>query len=95
MPPGKEGTTEDRRGRGLAAAKEADTDYNIYFCAGDRELGVQMLEKQQRDGIDAHSLAVDPLFVDPANGDFRLSPDSPALNLDFVPFDMSKVGLLN
>jgi hypothetical protein len=91
---GKGRTTEDRRGRGLAASKEADTDYNIYYCAGDRELGKQMLEKQQRDGVDAHSLAVDPLFVDPANGDFRLQPDSPALKLGFVPFDMSKVGLV-
>ena len=53
-----------------------------------------MLEKQQRDGVDRHSLAVDPLFVDPEKGDFRLKPDSPALKLGFVPLDMSKVGLV-
>lgn len=76
-------------------SKQADTDHNIYFCASAPELGKQMLEKQQRDGVDAHSLAVDPLFVDPANGDFRLKPDSPALKLGFVPFDMSKVGLVD
>lgn len=93
LPPGKGRTTEDRRGRGLAAAKQADTDHNIYFCANNPRLGEQMLEKQQRDGVDAGSLAVDPLFVDPANGDFRLQPNSPALQLGFVPFDMSKVGL--
>jgi len=52
-----------------------------------------MLEKQQRDGVDAHSLAVDPLFVDPENGDFRLRPDSPALKLGLVPIDLSNVGL--
>jgi hypothetical protein len=51
-----------------------------------------MREQQQRDGVDAHSLAVDPLFVDPANGDFWLQPDSPALTLGVVPFDMSNVG---
>jgi len=86
-------TTEDRRGRGLARSKEADTDYNIYYCSADRNLGEAMLEKQQRDGVDAHSLAVDPLFVDPEHGDFRLKPNSPALKLGFVPIDLSKVGL--
>lgn len=95
LPPGKGRTTEDRRGRGLAASKDADTDHNIYFCAGNRELDRQMLEKQQRDGVDAHSLAGDPLFVDPANGDFRLQPDSPAFKLGFVPFDVSKAGLID
>ena len=95
LPPGKGRTTEDRRGRKLAASKQADTDYNIYFCASNRTLGTQMLMKQQRDGVDDHSLAVDPLFVDAANGDFRLKPESPALKMGFVPFDMSKVGLAN
>jgi len=31
--------------------------------------------------------------VDPENGDFRFKPNSPALKLGIVPFDMSKVGL--
>ena len=52
-----------------------------------------MLAKQQAARVDEHSLAEDPLFVDPENGDFRLKPDSPALKMGFVPFDMSKVGL--
>lgn len=85
--------SEDRRGRALARAKDADTDYNIYYCTADPELGNAMLEKQQHDGIDAHSLTVDPLFVDAENGDFRLNPNSPALKMGFVQFDMSKVGL--
>lgn len=95
LPPGKGRTTEDRRGRKLAKSKQADTDYNIYFCASDPQSSQQMLAAQQRDGIDIHSLAVDPHFVDPANGDFRLKADSPALSLGFVPFDMSKVGLVD
>ena len=93
LPPGNRRQSEDRRGRALARAKDADTNHNIYFCAGNPELGKQMLEKQQRDGVDTHSLAVDPLFVDPANGDFRLRPDSPALKLGFTPIDWSKAGL--
>ena len=52
-----------------------------------------MLKKQQRDGVDLHSLAVDPQFVDAANGDFRLNPNSPALKLGFIPIDVSNVGL--
>jgi hypothetical protein len=81
------------RGRRPALMKDADTDCNIYYCVGDSALGQAMLQKQQRDGVDAHSLAIDPLFVEPDNGDFRLRPDSPALKLGFVPIDLSKVGL--
>ena len=87
------GKTEDSRGRALARAKDADTDYNIYYCAADPALGRTMLTKQRGVGVDAHSLAVDPLFVDAENGDFRLRPNSPALKMGFVPFDLSKVGL--
>lgn len=94
LPPGRS-KTEDRRGRKLAKSNQADTDYNIYFCAADNELGKQMLARQQRDGVDRHSQAVDPLFVDPLRGDFRLKANSPALKLGFVPFDVSKVGLQN
>ena len=76
-------------------SKQAETDRNIYFCASDLDLGRLMLKKQQQDGVDANSLAADPLFVDPAKGDFRLKPASPALKLGFVPFDVSKAGLVN
>lgn len=95
LPPRGKNKTEDRRGRALARSKDAETDYNIYYCSADTTLGVRMLEMQQGDGVDTHSLAVDPLFVDVANGDFQLKPNSPATKLGFVPFDMSKVGLVN
>lgn len=93
LPPGRGRTSEDRRGRKLARSKEAQTDYNIYYSATDSTLGKSMLEKQRRDGVDAHSLAADPLFIDPEKGDFRLKPDSPAWKLGIVPLDLSKVGL--
>ena len=90
LPPGTGRTNEDRRGRKLAKAKDANTDYNIYYCAADPELGKTMLEKQQGDGVDTHSKAVDP-----ENGDFRFKPGSPALKMGIVPIDLSKVGLLS
>lgn len=95
LPPGKRRKTEDRRGRTLAKSIQADTDHNIYFSASNGELGREMLKTQRIGGVDAHSEAVDPLFVDAANGDFRLQPDSPALKLGFVPIDLSKVGLID
>jgi hypothetical protein len=76
-----------------AWAKEADTDYNLYYCAENPLLSQQALERAQKEGIDLYSLATDPLFIDLENGDFRLKPESPALKLGFVPFDLSKVGL--
>ena len=94
LPAGKGRVSEDRRGRALAKASDADTDYNIYYCAADLKLGEQMLQKEQADGVDKNSLAVDPLFVDPANGDFRLQPNSPALKLGIKSLDLSNVGLV-
>jgi hypothetical protein len=43
-------------------------------------------------GLDQHSLVADPRFVDPANRNFSLRPDSPALRLGFKPIDISGVG---
>lgn len=77
-----------------AFAKDADTDRNIYYCAGDPAVSQSFLEDKKEEGVDAHSLAVDPLFVDVENGDFSFHPDSPALKLGIKPFDMSKVGLI-
>jgi hypothetical protein len=93
LPPGDDRKTEDRRGRKLARAKDAETDHNIYFCAADHGVGQTMLEKQRADGVDLNSLAVDPLFVDPANGDFRFREGSPAPSLGIVPIDVSRIGL--
>ncbi|MBM3500373.1 MAG: hypothetical protein FJX74_17080, partial [Armatimonadetes bacterium] len=43
-------------------------------------------------GQDADSLLADPRFVDPANGDYRLRPDSPALKLGFQPIPFDEIG---
>ncbi|MBU2939206.1 right-handed parallel beta-helix repeat-containing protein [Lacinutrix sp. C3R15] len=93
LPPGKAGSSEDRRGRALARAMDADTDYNIYFCKPEVSKGLDLIKKNQKNGVDLHSKAVDPMFVDPENGDFRLKLGSPALDMGIVPLDLSKVGL--
>ena len=90
---GKGKVGEDRRGRVAARMKDIDSDHNIYFCKADRSRSESVLKKLQGDGVDANSLAVDPMFVDPENGDFCLKAGSPALKLGFVPLDLSKVGL--
>ncbi len=43
-------------------------------------------------GFDTHSVIADPMFVDPANDDYRLRANSPALELGFQPIDLSKIG---
>ena len=50
------------------------------------------LDGWRRIGFDEHSVVADPLFEDPANMDFRLKPDSPALKLGFVPIDVDRIG---
>jgi hypothetical protein len=47
----------------------------------------------QDKGRDKNSIIADPLFVDPAKHDFHLKPDSPALELGFVPFDYAQAGV--
>jgi len=42
---------------------------------------------------DQHSVVADPVFVDSANGNFHLRPESPALKLGFKDIDTSEIGL--
>lgn len=85
---------EDRRGRVAARMKDMDSDYNIYYCKADRSRSDGVLKKLQDDGVDANSRAVDPMFVDPENGDFSFRPGSPALVLGIEPLDTAKMGLI-
>ena len=43
-------------------------------------------------GEDRHSVMADPLFVDPAKGDYRLRSDSPAFALGFKAIPFEKIG---
>ncbi|MHB8952689.1 MAG: right-handed parallel beta-helix repeat-containing protein [Pirellulaceae bacterium] len=74
-------------------------DYNVYFHAGDSAItfpGDLTWEQWQKErGQDQHSLIADPLFENPKQDDFRLKPNSPALQIGFEPFDYTKAGRLS
>jgi hypothetical protein len=67
---------------------------NLYWRVdgGEIRFGKQTLSEWQQRGQDQGSLVADPLFVDPAQGNFTLKPGSPAARVGFQPFDLSKVG---
>lgn len=44
-------------------------------------------------GCDEHSVVGNPKFLNPGQGDFRVAPDSPALNLGFKNFPMDTFGV--
>lgn len=64
----------------------AASNRNLFYFEDD-------LEISRRHGGDADSIAGDPLFVDPANGDFRVREGSPALEIGFVNFPMDQFGV--
>ncbi|MAG35042.1 MAG: hypothetical protein CL878_02155, partial [Dehalococcoidia bacterium] len=72
-------TFETRVGHGRASTA---VDTEVYSLA----------EWRQR-GFEARSLTGDPLFVDLGSGDYQLRPESPALELGFLPIDVGKIGI--
>jgi hypothetical protein len=83
---------------------EEQVDDNVFFSdAGEfrAEYGTRAgrpntysLKDWQALGYDQHSVYADPLFVDAAQGDYQVRPDSPALKLGFRNFDPHEAGLL-
>ena len=70
-------------------------DNNLYWRAGKAVVfpgNLTLQQWQEQRGQDKSSIVVDPGFVDPEKDDFRLKPDSPALEVGFQPFDASKAG---
>jgi hypothetical protein len=87
---------ENRGGRRPASLlRECRADYNLYYCEADPEWGDRHLREQRAFGVEEHSVAADPLFVDPDHGDLRLKDGSPALKLGFEPIDITNVGPVN
>lgn len=51
------------------------------------------LHDAQANGTDKNSVAGDPLFVDPENGDYTVAANSPALRIGFTNFLMNEFGV--
>ena len=68
-------------------------DYNLLHQAGASTAPARGLQRQS--GRDEHSLVGDARLVDPARGDYRVQPGSPALALGFVNFPMDQFGVQN
>jgi hypothetical protein len=71
------------------------TDYNCYWDLRTRD--VRFADKSfaewKKSGKDQHSVIADPLFIDPANFDFRFRSQSVVRKIRFTPFDYSKAGV--
>lgn len=63
------------------ALRYCRSDYNLWHNFADPTAAPTLLATLQRAGVEQHSIAGDPLFVNAAAGDFRLRPDSPARTL--------------
>ncbi|MFC1451725.1 right-handed parallel beta-helix repeat-containing protein [Verrucomicrobiota bacterium] len=76
-------------------------DWNLFYEAdGDDPLIVKDARFSgwsgvggDEDGYDVHSVVADPLFLDAANGDYRLRPESPAFKLGFREIDLDRIGV--
>ncbi|MDP4879471.1 MAG: right-handed parallel beta-helix repeat-containing protein, partial [Opitutales bacterium] len=52
-----------------------------------------VMRVSSKTGWDKNSIYGDPMFVDPANGDFRVKDGSPAFNIGFKNFPMDQFGV--
>ena len=71
-------------------------DYNMPYNDSEPIVAIEdySFDEWQEHGLDRHSVIANPLSIDPANGNYRVKPDSPALKLGFENFDMDNTGLL-
>ena len=71
-----------------------EMDHNLYWNVNTRrfQLAGDDFQQWQARGYDANSVFADPMFVDPAGGDYSVKPDSAALELGFKNFPMDRFG---
>ncbi len=84
-------------GGDFTSTRDLPADNNVYWCAAGAVTNTafkgESWEKWRELGHDAKGVIADPLFVDPAKGDWRLKPESPALKAGFRPFDWQDTGV--
>lgn len=69
-----------------------DVDNNLRHVPG-QTVAAAATELRKQSARDEHSLEADAQFVDPATGDYRVKPGSPALQLGFKNFPMDQFGV--
>jgi hypothetical protein len=70
-------------------------DNNLYWNVNTRNARIHDdvgLAEWKKAGYDTHSLESNPMFLDPIKMDYRVSPDSPAMQLGFKNFGMDNFG---
>ena len=69
-------------------------NHNIYWDARGNDIrpAGKSWEEWKAAGQDTESVIVDPMFADPASGNFKLSPRSPAWKMGWKAIDMATVG---
>ncbi|MGJ8643195.1 MAG: right-handed parallel beta-helix repeat-containing protein [Luteolibacter sp.] len=65
-------------------------DYNIFASKEKTGSALPLAGQSKRD---EHSIYVDPKFLDPEKGDYRVADDSPVLKLGFKNFPMDQFGV--
>lgn len=80
---------------GLPKLVETDMDSNLYYHPTNSKWMDEHFVKMRAVGNEQSSLVADPMFVDPAGGDFSFKLGSPAIQLGIEALDVSKMGLLN
>jgi parallel beta-helix repeat protein len=73
---------------GVPGPEWVDSDYNLFWPPG----GKLDLSDLVNNGLDAHSLVADPLFVDPQRDDYRLQRDSLAYDRGFRRLPTDRMG---
>ena len=77
-----------------------DVDHNLYWNTGGLNLAAtpQLITpegswaKWRAAGLDTHSRIADPQLTNPAGGDYRLKPNSPAFALGFRRIPLERIG---
>ncbi len=84
----------DNGGNPKPKLEETEMDSNLYYHPTDSHWMDEHLAEMRAVGNEHASLVGDPLFKDPANGDFGFKEDSPALKIGIEPLDTTKMGRL-
>ena len=87
-----QGQSSGRDG-GPPRLRDTEADHNLYYCTEDPDWAKEHFQTEREFGIEAHSAAADPRFVDLGAGDFRFRPGSPAPKLGIQPLDVTEAGL--